>query len=234
MNTRVLGLALAALLLAGCESKPQPAPEPSPSLFATSTYSIRHTALDPQGRPLRVFLETPVFQEEGKGYQKINAFFEQMESDFFSPENEDLTSLWEEPEWAGFEQRVEYSARVLLQTEKLVCVQMSVCHVTGRAFDWTDSYTFDVETGERLMLSDLVEESEDEALSMIWTTLESLDEADTLFWSDVKEKALDDYDFFLQNDKVILAFDPYEIAAGSLGCFDIPLPVTLKQEWRSN
>lgn len=247
MKKRVLAAALlVALSLVGCGKvdgqvsmrsmdTPSPSPSASPFFFPTSTYSIRHTALDPQGRPLSVFLETPVFQEEREGYHKINAFFEQMEEAFFSPENEDLTSFWEEAEGVGYTQRSEHSAKVLCQTEKLVCVQMSVYHVTGRAFDWTDSYTFDVETGERLMLSDLVEESEDEALSMIWTALENSDEADALFWPEIKEKALDDFDFFLLNDKISLAFDPYEIAAGSVGSFDIPLSdIPLSEKWRSN
>lgn len=235
MKRRVLTAALLVTLsLVGCESKSQLAPEPSPSLFATSTYSIRHTALNPQGRPLRVFLETPVFQEEGKGYQKINAFFEQMERDFFSLDNKDLISLWEEPEWAGFEQRVEYSAKVLLQTEKLVCVQMSAYWCTGRAFDWTDSYTFDVETGERLMLSDLVEEPEDEALSILWTAMDAAEETEPMYWDDIKERTLDDFDFFLDNEKIYIAFDVGEATMNATGSWNLYLPVTLKQEWRSN
>lgn len=236
-------LLLAALLLTGCvkvggpvPTRPADTPSPSPaaSLFPTSTYSIRHTALAPQGRQLSVFLEVPVFQEEGEGYQKINAFFEQMEKDFFSPENEMLVSLWKETEGAGYTQRREYSAKVLFQTEKLVCVQMSVYYVTGRAFDWTDSYTFDAQTGERLMLSDLVEEPEDEALSILWAAMEAADETDPLFWDDIRERALDDFDFFLDNDQVYIAFDVGEAAMISTGSWNLHLPVTLKQEWRSN
>lgn len=235
MKKRVLVAALLVMLsLVGCESKPQPPPEPSPSLFPTSIYSIRHTTLDPQGRPLSVFLEVPVFQEEGAGYQKINAFFEQMEKDFFSPKNEDLTSFWEKTEEIGYTQRVEYSAKVLLQTEKLVCVQMSVYYVTGRAFNWTDSYTFDVETGERLMLSDLVEEPEDEALSILWAAMETVEETEPIYWSDIKERALDDFDFFLDNNEIYIAFDVGEVTMTSRGSWILRLPVTLKQEWRSN
>lgn len=246
MKKRVLAVAwLVALLLVSCvttggqvPTRPVDTPSPSPSLslflFPTSTYSIRHTALDPQSRHLSVFFEVPVFQEEGEGYRKINAFFEQMEKDYFSLENEELVSLWKEREEAGYTQRSEHSAKVLLQTETLVCVQMSVYHVTGRAFDWTDSYTFDVRTGERLLLSDMVEEPEDEVLSMIWTELENSKESDVLFWSKVKEKAVDDFDFFLDNDQIYIAFDVDEIAATCAGSFYMRLPATLKQEWRSN
>lgn len=235
MKNRVLAAALlVTLLLAGCESKPQPPPDPSPSLFPTSTYSIRHTALDPQGRPLSVFLEVPVFQEEGEGYQKINAFFEQMEKDFFSPENEDLTSFWEEAEGVGYTQRSEHSAKVLFQTEKLVCVQMSVCYVAGRAFDWTDSYTFDVETGERLMLSDLVEEPEDEALSILWAAMDAAEETDPIYWDYIEDRVLDDFDFFLDNNEIYIAFDVGEATMTSVGSWNLYLPVTLKQKWRSN
>lgn len=235
MKKRVLAAALLVMLsLVGCESKPQPAPEPSPSLFPTSTYSIRHTALDPQGRPLSVFLEIPVFQEEGEGYQKINAFFEQMEKDFFSPENETLTSFWEETEENGHTQRAEYSAKVLLQTQKLVCVRMSVYQVKSRAFDWTDSYTFDAQTGERLMLSDLVEEPEDEALSILWAAMDAAEETEPMYWDDIKEWTLDDFDFFLDNEKIYIAFDVGEATMNATGSWNLYLPVTLKQEWRSN
>ncbi len=234
MNKLAFAAAFAlTLFLSGCMTASAPAETPaSESPYKTTTYHIRHTALDPQGRQLSVFIETPVFSEESEGCQKINAFFDDMEEDFFSPENTSLASFWEMD--SGYTQRIEHSAKVLFQTEKLVCVQISVYYVTGRAFDWTDSYTFDVETGERLMLSDLVEEPEDEALSTIWTTLEASVVADGIFWPETKEKTLDDFDFFLQNDKIFLAFDPYEIAAGSAGSFDVLLPLDLKPEWRVN
>ncbi len=234
MNKRVFAAACAlTLFLSGCMTVSAPAETPAPeSPYKTTTYYIRHTALDPQGRQLSVFIETPVFSEESEGYQKINAFFEDMEKDFFSSENTTLASLWELD--SGYTQRVEHSAKVLLQTEKLVCVQISVYYATGRSFDWTDSYTFDAQTGERLMLSDLVEEPEDEALDILWTTLENSQWAEPLFWDNIEDRALDDFDFFLDNDKIYIAFDVDEAAMTSTGSWTLYVPLTLKPEWRVN
>lgn len=240
MKNRVLAVALLIVLfLGGCVRMDGPAPtrsvdKPSSSMFPTKTYSIRHTVLDPQDRHLSIFFEIPVFPEEGEGYQKINTFFEQMEKDFFSPVNEELVFFWEGTEGVGYTQSMEYSAKVLLQTEKLVCVQMSVYWVTSRAFDWTDSYTFDVKTGERLMLSDLVEEPEDEALSVLWAAMESAEETDPLFGDDIKERTLDDFDFFIDNNEIYIAFDVGEASMMSTGGWNLYLPLTLKQKWRTD
>lgn len=228
-------LAALTLSLPGCMTASAPAETPSPEpLYKTATYHIRHTALDPQGRQLSVFIETPVFSEECEGYQKINAFFENMEKDFFSSENTSLASLWNEAKYSGSTERMEHSAKVLLQTEKLVCVQISIYSVTGRAFDWTDSYTFDAKTGERLMLSDLVEEPEDEALDLLWTAVENSQWADPLSWSGIEDRTLDDFDFFLEDDQIYIAFDVGEAAMTATGSWTLYLPLTLKSEWCVN
>ncbi len=236
MKRRVIALLSALMLsLSGCMTASAPVETLSPEpLYKTTTYHIRHTALDSQGRQLSAFIETPVFSEEYEGCQKINAFFEDMEKDFFSSENTSLASLWEEAKYSGSTERVEHSAKVLFQTEKLVCVQISVYYVTDRAFDWTDSYTFDVKTGERLMLSDLVEEPEDEALDILWTALENSQWADPLQWSGIEDRALDDFDFFLEDDQIYIAFDVGEAAMTAAGSWTLYLPLTLKSEWHTN
>ncbi len=123
MKCRMIALLSTLMLsLPGCMTVSAPAETPpSEPLYKTTTYHIRHTALDPQGRQLSAFIETPVFSEEREGYQKINAFFEDMEKTFFSSENTSLASFWEEAKYSGYTERVEHSAKVLLQTEKLVC-----------------------------------------------------------------------------------------------------------------
>ena len=75
------------------EPTPEPTPEPSldPVLHyhTTSAYDpetgIRRTTLDPQGYDLSVYFEVPVFEEDGEGYRKINAFFDELERQFFTP-----------------------------------------------------------------------------------------------------------------------------------------------------
>lgn len=271
MNTRVLGLALAALLLAGCESKPQPAPEPSPSLSPTATptpvptqtpepcpesypellyhtttsfdleTSLQRTTLDPQGLDLSIFFEIPVFQEDGEGYQRINSFFETLRDDFFSPENEELADAWMlrvdcMPMQSTF--HYEHNAIVWTKTKSLLSVSIAgYWWMGGVNGTWSDSYTFDPRTGEILPLSALIQESEEDALAILWTAMENseiIDIEDTLFIDPLRPRALDEFEFYVEDDAVYIAFDRYEAAPGVAGSFEIPLPVTLKQEWRSN
>lgn len=231
-------LLILILLLPGCRKETEPPPAPSLDIrasfeppYETTTYSIRHTTLDPKGRNLSVFFEVPVFQENIQGYQQINGFFNQMEEEFFSSDNAELSSFWEE-QWLHTG-RYEHRATVLTQTQKLVCVQISVSSVKARAFEWTDSYTFDVITGERLTLSELVDDPEGKALSILFKALDDSEYTD-LPWGDIEERTLNDFDFYIENDTIYLAFDPYEAAMGATGSFSIPLPVTLKPEWRSD
>lgn len=259
-------MAVLALLLSACGSRPRPTSEPLPSLTpaeslsptpspspsptpepseedypellynTTATFdpetNIQRTTLDPQGLDLIVYFEIPVFQEEGKGYQKINAFFENLRDDFLTPENESLTYAWMNAN-DGWLMRYCCDTIVYTQGKTLISVNISGCWTSAALNTWSDSYTFAPQTGELLTLSELIQESEEDALEILWTAMENSEivDMDDVVIKDLKQRTLDEFEFYVADDTVYIAFDRYEAAPGAAGSFDLPLPVTLKSEY---
>lgn len=241
-------------------ASPSPTPSPSPSLLPTATptptpeqfeedypellynttatfdpeTNIQRTTLDPQGLDLIVYFEIPVFQEEGEGYRKINAFFEKLRDDFFTPENESLTYAWMNAN-DGWLMMYFCDTIVYTQAKTLISVNISGCWTGAAVNTWSDSYTFDPQTGELLTLSELIQESEEDALEILWTAMENSEivDMDDIMIKDLKQRTLDEFEFYITDDTVYIAFDRYEAAPGVAGSFDILLPVTLKSDYCS-
>lgn len=235
------------------ESTPAPESSPDPELHyrTTQTYDpetgIRRTTLDPQGYSLSLFFEVPVFEEEGEGYQKINRFFDDLERQFFSAENESLIYAWEimtRPEGVHptGEQVFHYErwASIGAHTDKLVSVFIGYEWFMGGVADYGgDSYTFRIDTGELVKLTDLVDESEEELTEMIFAALEERNDQEeqergtrSIELDRLREYALDDFDFSVDRDGTVwIDFDKYEAAYGAYGSFDIELPITLSPKF---
>ena len=247
-------------------ASPSPTPSPSPSLLPTATptptpeqfeedypellynttatfdpeTNIQRTTLDPQGLDLIVYFEIPVFHAEGEGYRKINAFFEKLRDDFFTPGNESLTRAWAYRNGcAPMPYTFEYESSVIMrtQTEALVSVSIAWHWWMGGVSDTgSDSYTFEPQTGELLSLPELIQDSEEDAMKILWTAMEDsgmVDMDDTFTIDSLKERTLDEFEFYVADDAVYIAFDRYEASIGAAGSFDILLPVTLKSEYCS-
>lgn len=215
-------------------------PEPPELLYQTETVyapetTTRRTTLDPQGLNLSVYYEIPVFTGTEAGYPKINAFLESLRDDFFTPGNDDLTSAWEYASWSH-ETPYQYEVTGIIDTksEKLVSVSMDYYWWMGGVQDYGgDSYTFRTDTGELLRLTDLLDGTEEELKGMILqATKDQTAEVDR--GSDpgrIENYSLDQFEFFVEQDKVWIRFDKYEIAHGAAGQFFIELPAELKVEW---
>lgn len=227
------------------EPTPEPSLDPVLHYRTTSAYDpetgIRRTTLDPQGYYLSVYFEVPVFEEDGEGYRKINAFFDELERQFFTPENESLTHAWEtvtDPD--GPEVTEEYpffyerNAWVNSQTDKLVSVFIGYQWMMGGVLDCgSDSYTFRTDTGELVKLTDLVDGTEEELIGLIFAALEERNgqeeyEVGAIELDYLQDYTLDDFEFDVDEDGTIwINFDRYEAAYGAYGAFSVELPVTL-------
>ena len=100
----------------------------------------------------------------------------------------------------------------------------------------SDSYTFRTDTGELVRLTDLVDESEEELLEIIFAVLEARrieNEYETFaFELDyLQDYTLDDFEFAVYEDSIVINFDKYEAAYGAYGDFDIKLPVQLNPKF---
>jgi len=193
---------------------------------------IRHSVLDDQGQGINVSFEIPVFEETAEGWQKINAFFQELEDDFFSEKNESLLFAWERAAAVSHDTDYIYenSVTVYTKTEKLLSVGVYFYWNMGGVNDTGGRcYTFSPETGELLRLSDLVVGTEKEALEALYSALEELEnEGPPLYWDKIRERTLNDLDFFIYENNVYIDFDRYEVAEGAAGSITVLLPVALK------
>lgn len=191
---------------------------------------IRRSTLDDQGLGLDLYFEVPVFEETSIGYQKINTFFQNLEDDFFSEKNEKLLYAWDFASIIPHESEnflYTNSAIIYTNTENLLSVGIYY-HWWMKGVNDTggNCYTFSTNTGELLKLSDLIEETEQEALDRLYHTLEDIELDPTC--CDIQKRHLDDFDFYIDDNNVFIDFDRYEAAHGAFGNFSIELPVRLK------
>lgn len=224
------------------EPTPEPSLDPVLHYHTTSAYDpetgIRRTTLDPQGYDLSVYFEVPVFEEDGEGYRKINAFFDELERQFFSPGCWMLETAWEDRIGIPMSQTFccERRASVGAHTDKLVSVFIGYEWYMGGVGDYGgDSYTFRTDTGELVKLADLVDGTEEELTGLIFAALEERNDQEereyggrSIELERLQDYGLDDFEFSVDEDGTIwINFDRHEAAHGAYGAFSVELPVTL-------
>ncbi|MBO5035134.1 MAG: hypothetical protein J6C43_05960 [Oscillospiraceae bacterium] len=135
-------------------------------------YTIRRIQLDPKGSHLDVYFEIPVFHIPGEGYEKINAFFEELADTFFSAENSNMDNIWERAWESGWELYDRHTAQVTCWSDKLVSVTLSSIWMAGGVKTYQiDGYTFRTDTGELLTLEEVTGQSAEEIKEEIINTL---------------------------------------------------------------
>ncbi len=192
---------------------------------------VQRFTLDTQGMNASIYFEIPVFEETTAGRRKINAFFQNLEQNFFSPENENLSADWEHissrPDHGTY--FYENDAFICTDTETWISVSISYYWNMGGVNDTgCTNYNFSAKTGEMLKLSGLIEESEPEALTALYNALREEYDSFDLDWERIREYSLDDFDFCIYEDGIFIDFDRYEIADGAAGSFSLRLPVHLR------
>ena len=206
----------------------------------TETYDpatrIRRVTLDPQGYPVEVYHEIPVFEESTPGYRRINRHFQELEKAFFSSDG-DIPAVWEQATDPGIPDRgITYNmtvgALITAETPEMVSVQMPYFWFMGGTTSYGESnYVFDPETGEQLKITDLIEGTKEEIHEMVQEALRAqLGDDMGMIWSDgLRNYDTDQFDFYVLDGHVHVGFDKYEIAAGAAGDFDVKLEAPLKR-----
>ena len=93
-----------------------------------------------------------------------------------------------------------------------------------------EGYVFNLETGERLLLMDILSDTEEELKNIVTKYFgEKIDESPEDFWADAKETvhdtiSLETTDFVLTNDGICFYMNPYSIAAFVFGFPDVTVP----------
>lgn len=93
-----------------------------------------------------------------------------------------------------------------------------------------EGYVFDLETGERLLLPDLVSDTEEELKELVTAYFsEIIDKSPDDFWQDAKETvyesiSLEMTNFALEDEGISFIMDPYSIAAYVMGFQEVTVP----------
>lgn len=90
-------------------------------------------------------------------------------------------------------------------------------------------FTFDLRTGNRLTLKDVIRNSEEELKEIVTTYFGKLiDEAPEEFWPDARDVVRDtinlDYDFYLTKEGIHFDFAPYALACFAAGIQEVVIP----------
>lgn len=190
---------------------------------------IERTTLDTQGYNARIYFEIPVFEETSESYKAVNAYMRGLRDDFFTPENDNLTSAWESVISTIHAENEEYcyfrNAVIKSDTDEYVSISILYEWWVGGVADYgSDSYTFSKETGELLSLTDIVDLPEDEIKNLIMERLKERDAGENVLELDrISKYDLDDFEFNIADEAVWIMFDKYEAAYGAYGGFDIKL-----------
>ncbi len=93
-----------------------------------------------------------------------------------------------------------------------------------------EGYVFDLETGERLLLPDIISNTEAELKDLVTEYFgEIIDESPSDFWPDAKETvresvSLEMTDFVLTDEGICFFMHPYSIAAYAMGFSEVTIP----------
>jgi len=197
---------------------------------------IRRTTLDAQGLKFSAYFETPILEGDGPGARAVSEYFQTLAGAFFSPENRTLAQAWEYAAYPGTGTdlwRYERPVRIRCETERLLSVSIGYDWYLGGVTDsGSDSYTFRLDTGAPLRLTQLVSERERELKDMILAAAEEQDAGTgEIDLERLEEYALDDFEFYVEDGEVYLAFDKYELADGACGGFTLRIPATVREEF---
>ncbi len=214
----------------------------SPEDAAVSTDgNIRRTTLDSRGYDIEIWYEIPAFEENTDGYKTINAEYEARLDAFMKDESGELADLWEIVEAnppVSESYRYTVSAKVKAQAARYVSVEQVFSMYLG-GMDGGEHYydNYRTDTGERLLLTDLLEEPEEQIKEMITDTLTQADPytEETGVLNEIRSRDIGEFDFYIADGHIYVCFPPYDLYGMSYGedaPVEIELPSELKAEWK--
>lgn len=176
---------------------------------------------------LNVFYEYPEFDDKVPAHQRINRFFEDNNKAFFSKEN--LEKVWEYhidmiERDEVFDDAVK--AEITTLDDKIVSVQNCLQWFMGGVQDYGCSgFVFDVNTGEQISLEKYTGLSHDKLANLIIKTLKTdeSERSNDINWDSIEK--IENYNFYIKDNKIHVVFKKYEIAIGASGAFDIVLKI---------
>ena len=137
--------------------------DPSAPVPIASYTTRRTTVLDERQWQYEIYLETPGFEEVNQGYAQINAFLDQIHQSFNAEDDPMVAAQMEEYNSGAVMARYVKTCGVVYQDEYYLSLSFSVPPTSDERSD----YTFDVRTGQLLELSDLCEDTGQQAADWV-------------------------------------------------------------------
>ena len=193
--------------------------------------TIQHFDLDAGNENMEFFYEIPSMEGITPAAKCFNDFFNALYEDFMATEPEKVRELLDAAALGrpSTDDPYRYCWRAEVQevSEQWVSVTMSYDWYMGGVWDYgVNGYTFDCETGERLLLTDVLQGPEEMIQAAIADGLkaqyprivEVTDDQGNTPLTALEKIPVRDIDFYVAKDgTVTVVFDKYEIAPGVAG-----------------
>lgn len=186
-----------------------------------------------------VYHEIPVFSEDNAVLKEINAYMQEINTQFLSEDN--LSAAWQfeferhqNKDTESMDEGENYVDFVnvvyIYKTDKIVSISLSYGWFMGGTMDYgLNNYNFDATTGKLIRLEDIYHTSIEEIRKMIIQKMKNDIQNQTIeipeediYWDSIE--AMETFDFYIKDDIPHVTFDKYEISYGAAGSFDIELP----------
>lgn len=183
---------------------------------------------------IRISYDQLIFDGDSEAVQKINKEFLEIKEANIKAEIERARQdeeFLKEMEGTDGYSYTSYISGITFFNERYVCVEQSEYTYTGGAHGMPirNYYVLDLETGKRLLLEDIVSESEDEIHAIAAKYFQEIYEATPeLFFEEavdtVQNTAGYNNMFYLSEDGIVFYYPPYELASYAAGFQKIVVP----------
>lgn len=206
-----------------------------------SYYEQIFSKAEPDFVLMELDLERLVVDEKYEGAAKINRILSAYQDSIVSYGTNEEDINWREEEIAGWEEDVppatlsyscsSYPSEITYFDGDRFSFYQQDYDYTGGAHGmplWV-GFTFDLHTGQRLLLSDVIGNSEEELKEIVVRYFDAcISEAPEEFWEDaltvVREGISLASDFYLEEEGICFYFHPYELAAYAGGFKTVTIP----------
>lgn len=186
-------------------------------------------------------LERLTVYERFQGAARINQFLTRYQEDIISYEKDAQDIKWREEEIASWEGEdippalsYSYTSRIspitFFDGDRFSFRQMDYDYIGGvHGMPYWAGFTFNLHTGERLGLSDVIENSEQELKDIVVRYFEEyMAQSPDGFWDDaltvVRDRTDLSSDFYLREDGICFYFGPYMLSSYAAGFQQVTIP----------
>ena len=193
---------------------------------------------------LKQYFDKVVLDETNENFKNINRLIEE-ECDAFMANAEDVTeSVTDDDFLSSGEVYENYSdADVTNNDDGILSIRMDTYWWLGGVSNHNVyGLNYNLRTGEKLALADVFDMSESEIEEYLKKkTKEYINSHPDMNWWDddlynaidiVDEYTLDQFQYYIEGDKICICYSVYELGPGAMGCVVVPCRITTTEYYR--